>query len=129
MVPIALDSDGPRVDILENVLKNWDTLHPGKPFPKAIYTYRFHFRNTHSLAEKGLGGRTVSAEYNQIIRFALLKCLFFSIPTGQNPSGCTATLERREQIYSICSKYDILIFEVSPFPNLRDLSHSSFLKN
>ncbi|XP_076259720.1 kynurenine/alpha-aminoadipate aminotransferase, mitochondrial [Rhynchophorus ferrugineus] len=32
-------------------------------------------------------------------------------PTGSNPTGVTMPLERRKEIYDICSKYDILILE------------------
>lgn len=38
------------------------------------------------------------------------RCLY-TIPCGGNPTGATATLERKKAIYEICSKYDIIIIE------------------
>lgn len=38
------------------------------------------------------------------------RCLY-TIPCGGNPTGATATLERKKAIYEICSKYDVLIIE------------------
>lgn len=37
-------------------------------------------------------------------------CLY-TIPSGGNPTGVSATLERKKAVYKICSKYDILILE------------------
>ena len=36
-------------------------------------------------------------------------------PTGCNPTGANMPLERREEIYSICSEYDLLILEDDPY--------------
>ncbi|KAF1804572.1 pyridoxal phosphate-dependent transferase [Mucor lusitanicus] len=38
------------------------------------------------------------------------RCLY-TIPTGGNPTGSTATLERKQAVYEICSRYDVLILE------------------
>ncbi|KAI8641796.1 pyridoxal phosphate-dependent transferase [Parasitella parasitica] len=38
------------------------------------------------------------------------RCLY-TIPCGGNPTGSTATLERKQAVYNICSKYDVLILE------------------
>lgn len=38
------------------------------------------------------------------------RCLY-TIPCGGNPTGATATLERKQAVYEICSKYDIVILE------------------
>ncbi|KAI8384034.1 pyridoxal phosphate-dependent transferase [Blakeslea trispora] len=37
-------------------------------------------------------------------------CLY-TIPSGGNPTGVTASLERKKAVYAICSKYDIMILE------------------
>lgn len=36
-------------------------------------------------------------------------------PTGSNPTGTVLSLERKREIYSLCSKYDILILEDDPY--------------
>ena len=38
------------------------------------------------------------------------RCLY-TIPSGGNPTGVTATLERKRAVYEICHKYDVLILE------------------
>ncbi|KAI7906487.1 pyridoxal phosphate-dependent transferase [Cokeromyces recurvatus] len=37
-------------------------------------------------------------------------CLY-TVPSGGNPTGISATLERKQAVYKICSKYDIIILE------------------
>ncbi|ODV91161.1 hypothetical protein CANCADRAFT_117634 [Tortispora caseinolytica NRRL Y-17796] len=41
--------------------------------------------------------------------------VMYIIPTGQNPTGSTVSLERRQKIYAICQKYDIVILEDEPY--------------
>ena len=36
-------------------------------------------------------------------------------PTGSNPTGAVLSPARREEIYEICSMYDILILEDDPY--------------
>ncbi|KAF7329111.1 Aminotran-1-2 domain-containing protein [Mycena kentingensis (nom. inval.)] len=38
LVEVGADSQGLNPANLENVLSNWDTTHPGKPYPKFLYT-------------------------------------------------------------------------------------------
>ncbi len=44
---------------------------------------------------------------------------FYLIPTFQNPSGYTTSLEKRRAIYRLAQKYDVLIFEDNPYGELR----------
>lgn len=37
--------------------------------------------------------------------------LLYTVPTGQNPTGCTTTVDRRRQVYQLCRQYDIWIIE------------------
>lgn len=41
--------------------------------------------------------------------------LLYTVPSGQNPTGATATLERRRAIYDICCRYDVVIVEDEPY--------------
>ncbi len=43
----------------------------------------------------------------------------YVIPTFQNPTGRTMSLERRKQLLELASKYDVLIFEDNPYFELR----------
>ncbi|PIA92784.1 Aromatic amino acid aminotransferase [Cercospora beticola] len=41
--------------------------------------------------------------------------LMYTVPTGQNPTGSTQSIERRRQIYAVCQKHDLYIFEDEPY--------------
>ncbi|KAL3154213.1 hypothetical protein ABBQ32_013719 [Trebouxia sp. C0010 RCD-2024] len=41
--------------------------------------------------------------------------VFYTVPTGQNPTGTVTTLERKQRIYEICSENDIVIIEDDPY--------------
>ncbi|KAF2149360.1 aromatic aminotransferase Aro8 [Myriangium duriaei CBS 260.36] len=41
--------------------------------------------------------------------------VLYTIPTGQNPTGTTQTLERRQEIYAIAETYDLFIIEDDPY--------------
>ncbi|PVU94155.1 hypothetical protein BB561_002775 [Smittium simulii] len=41
--------------------------------------------------------------------------MVYLIPTGQNPTGFTMSLQRRRDIYKVCQKHDILIIEDDPY--------------
>eukprot|EP01127_Copromyxa_protea_P016365 TRINITY_DN4843_c0_g1_i1.p1 TRINITY_DN4843_c0_g1~~TRINITY_DN4843_c0_g1_i1.p1 ORF type:complete len:394 (-),score=92.23 TRINITY_DN4843_c0_g1_i1:12-1193(-) len=45
--------------------------------------------------------------------------VIYTIPTGQNPSGATLSASRREQLYKVASKYNLLILEDDPYWDLR----------
>lgn len=41
--------------------------------------------------------------------------LLYTIPTGQNPTGPTLSTERRQKIYDLCRKHNIVIVEDEPY--------------
>jgi len=45
--------------------------------------------------------------------------LIYTIPTFQNPSGTTMSLERRKKLLELAEKYDVIILEDSPYFELR----------
>lgn len=45
--------------------------------------------------------------------------LIYTVPTFQNPTGVTMSLERRKRMYELAVKHDILILEDSPYFELR----------
>lgn len=45
--------------------------------------------------------------------------LIYTIPNFQNPSGITASLEKRKKIYELAKKYGVLILEDNPYGDLR----------
>lgn len=45
--------------------------------------------------------------------------VLYTIPTFQNPSGITMSLEKRKKLLEICEKNNVLIFEDNPYGELR----------
>jgi len=45
--------------------------------------------------------------------------IIYLIPTFQNPSGITMSLEKRKKVYELAKKYEILILEDNPYGELR----------
>ncbi len=45
--------------------------------------------------------------------------LIYTIPTFQNPTGTTLSLERRKKMLELAEKYDVMIIEDSPYFELR----------
>lgn len=45
--------------------------------------------------------------------------LFYIIPTFQNPTCITTSLEKRKAIYQLCLKYNVMILEDNPYGYLR----------
>lgn len=41
--------------------------------------------------------------------------VLYAIPTGQNPTGTTQSLERRKEIYKIAQQHDLIILEDDPY--------------
>lgn len=41
--------------------------------------------------------------------------LFYTIPTGQNPTGSTLSVERRKAVYKLAQKHDFIIVEDEPY--------------
>lgn len=51
--------------------------------------------------------------------------LLYLVPTGQNPTGSTQSLERRQSIYQVAQKHDLIILEDDPYYFLQMDSPSS----
>ncbi|OSD00598.1 L-tyrosine:2-oxoglutarate aminotransferase [Trametes coccinea BRFM310] len=41
--------------------------------------------------------------------------VLYTVPSGQNPTGSTLTVERRKRIYEIAQRYDLIIVEDDPY--------------
>lgn len=41
--------------------------------------------------------------------------LLYCVPTGQNPTGCSANAERRAKVYCLCQRYNLLLLEDDPY--------------
>jgi len=45
--------------------------------------------------------------------------MIYTIPTFQNPTGVTMSLEKRKRLLELASKYDVLVLEDNPYGDLR----------
>ncbi|KAG5777809.1 hypothetical protein H9Q73_008517 [Fusarium xylarioides] len=57
----------------------------------------------------------VLATWDEGARGARKPHLLYTVPSGQNPTGATQSLERRREIYSVCQKHNIFIIEDEPY--------------
>ena len=61
----------------------------------------------------------IPEELERIIKTTPNVKLVYTIPTFQNPTGVTCTLERRKAVVSIANKYNKVIIEDNPYGELR----------
>ncbi len=45
--------------------------------------------------------------------------MIYTIPTFQNPTGSTMTLEKRKRLIELANKYDVIVLEDNPYGDLR----------
>ncbi|KAK8875047.1 PLP-dependent transferase [Apiospora arundinis] len=41
--------------------------------------------------------------------------VLYTVPSGQNPTGATQSEQRRREVYEVCRKHDVFIFEDEPY--------------
>ena len=44
---------------------------------------------------------------------------FYTVPTFQNPTGCTMSMEKRRRVVELANAYDVFILEDDPYASLR----------
>lgn len=54
----------------------------------------------------------------ELLRFEQRIKFIYLIPTFQNPLGTSILWKKRQAIYSLAQKYDVLIFEDDPYGDL-----------
>ncbi|KAG7415707.1 Aromatic amino acid aminotransferase [Fusarium oxysporum f. sp. rapae] len=52
---------------------------------------------------------------DEIARGARKPHLLYTVPSGQNPTGATQSVERRREVYKVCQKHNIFIIEDEPY--------------
>lgn len=53
--------------------------------------------------------------WDEVAREGKRPHVMYMVPTGQNPTGATIGSERREKIYALASKFDLVIVEDDPY--------------
>lgn len=67
----------------------------------------------------GLDPARVEQLLDELAREGLRAKYLYTIPTFQNPGGCTTSLERRLQLVELAAQRDLLILEDNPYSLLR----------
>jgi 2-aminoadipate transaminase len=67
----------------------------------------------------GLDPERVEALMDELAREGLRAKYLYTIPTFQNPGGCTTTLARRERLVELAAERDLVILEDNPYSLLR----------
>lgn len=57
----------------------------------------------------------ILSSWDETARGARKPHILYAIPTGQNPTGSTQSLERRREVYAVAQKHDVLIIEDDPY--------------
>ncbi|KAH6659538.1 pyridoxal phosphate-dependent transferase [Truncatella angustata] len=55
------------------------------------------------------------SKWDESERGARKPTVLYTVPSGQNPTGATQGKQRRKDIYEVCRKHDIIIFEDEPY--------------
>ncbi len=71
------------------------------------------------LDAEGLDPERVEAMLDELAREGIRAKYLYTIPTFQNPGGCTTTLARRERLVELAAERDLLILEDNPYSLLR----------
>ncbi|TGJ80633.1 hypothetical protein E0Z10_g8136 [Xylaria hypoxylon] len=53
--------------------------------------------------------------WDESARGARKPTVLYTVPSGQNPTGTTMGVQRRKDVYDVCSKHDVFIFEDEPY--------------
>lgn len=57
----------------------------------------------------------ILSNWDESIIGARKPTVLYTVPSGQNPTGATMGIQRRKDIYDICRKHDVFIFEDEPY--------------
>lgn len=71
------------------------------------------------LDAEGLDPERVEAKLDELAREGLRAKYLYTIPTFQNPGGCTTPLARRERLVELAAERDLIILEDNPYSLLR----------
>ncbi|KAJ8105262.1 hypothetical protein ONZ43_g7495 [Nemania bipapillata] len=57
----------------------------------------------------------ILSNWDESARGARKPTVLYTVPSGQNPTGATMGAQRRKDVYDVCSKHDVYIFEDEPY--------------
>jgi 2-aminoadipate transaminase len=115
---IILAGSSQGIELFTRALLNeGDTMLAESPsFLGALQTFRLARANVQTVSLRGDG---VDLDELERKLKSLRPKFFYVIPTFQNPSGITASEEKRKEIYRLCGRYGAMILEDDPYSELR----------
>ncbi|KAI0974221.1 aromatic amino acid aminotransferase-like protein [Xylaria arbuscula] len=57
----------------------------------------------------------ILSKWDENARGARKPTVLYTVPSGQNPTGATMGAQRRQDVYDVCSKHDVIILEDEPY--------------
>ncbi|KAJ8701767.1 hypothetical protein PTI98_000520 [Pleurotus ostreatus] len=72
------------------------------------------------LGMSSVGLRKVLEEWDGSVSGMPRPRVMYIVPIGQNPTGATMGIERKQEIYNICVEFDVLIVEDDPYYFLQE---------
>lgn len=99
-----------------------DTIITEEPtYVGAISAFDANEADMHSIPmdENGIKTELVEAEIKKLISKGKKPKFIYAIPTFQNPTGVTMSLERRRHLIEISQKYQVPLVEDNPYGELR----------
>ena len=105
ILAVKSDHDGMIPESLEGILAQWspdDAHDPSSDIPKGTRVINLFLNTSNQLFPK----------FTYLFSCILVLIV---IPNANNPSGATLPLDRRERIYAIAQKYNLLIIEDDPY--------------
>jgi 2-aminoadipate transaminase len=87
----------------------------------ALLTFRSMSARVEGVAsdQHGIDPDALELKLTELERAGVSPKFLYVVPTFDNPTGITMPLERRQRIYEIASKFDLLIIEDDPYGLLR----------
>lgn len=98
--------------------------NPGDEILVEEYTYTGILGSARCMGAKLVGVRTLSDgmdmdDFESKLREHPRAKFVYLVPTFSNPTGITWSEEKRRQLYELCHKYDLMIYEDDPYGELR----------
>jgi 2-aminoadipate transaminase len=102
-------------------------LEPGDTYVSTAPTYLGAIQAFHAfeanceaipITEEGIDIDCLRRNLERLHKTGIIPKFFYTVPTFQNPSGVTMTVEHRKELLDIASEYDFIIIEDDPYSEL-----------
>lgn len=96
-------------------------LTPSPTYLGALLTFNAALANVIGIPidENGISPGALEDKLSELSKKKITPKMIYLVPTFDNPTSTTMSLERRQQVYNLASKYNVLIVEDDPYGLLR----------